>query len=48
MNIASRLIQIGMVASIGVALANYVGKATAAEIEAIYADLIRQIEAAIR
>jgi hypothetical protein len=37
-----------MVVSINVALANYVGRKAAAEIEAIYADIIRQLEASTR
>jgi hypothetical protein len=44
-SLATRVLHsLGMVASIGVALANYAGKETAAEIEAIYADIIRPLE----
>jgi hypothetical protein len=46
MNIASRVIQIAMVASMSVAVASYVGQQAAARIEAIYVDIARQLEAA--
>ncbi|WP_157014844.1 hypothetical protein [Mesorhizobium xinjiangense] len=48
MNFSSRLIQLSVILCIQVALANYVGRKAAAEIEAIYADVIRQLEASMK
>jgi hypothetical protein len=48
MNVTTRLIQLCFVVCINIALANYVGRKAAAEVEAIYDDLIRQLEASMK